>query len=324
MGILPVEIALLLSIGPESACGVDSLSGMLFPDRLPENDTELQQQLLQIAENLTIHYRDSGGNGLPALLLLHSLSDNTHVFDALVAAGLSAHFRLIIPDLRGRGDSSRPEAGYAQDDHCSDLIALLDALRLDAVYVAGHSFGGYLGLYFAAHAPERVKGLCLIDTADELHPLTPMFVVLMSDRLGRWYPSESIYLQSLRSTPYITYWDEHMRTSFLADTERLPDGSLYVKTQKRHIAQCAADIYRMDKRDWRRFALGFRAKALVISARDPFMQGQHIVPHQNALETAVLFPQGAYEEVSGNHVTMLFGRGAAEITALLIERFSEI
>lgn len=284
--------------------------------------TVLLSYHLPVSPAITVHYRDNSATGRLPLLLLHSLSDNTHVFDAIIAAGLNEHFRVIAPDLRGRGASSRPLSGYSLETHCADLIALLDRLGIEKVFLAGHSFGGLLGLYFAAHHPERVLGLTMIDAAVELHPLTPMFVLLLGDRLGRWYPSADAYIMNLRAMPFITYWDEDMRRSFLADTTLLPDGSVFVKTLKLHMSQCALAVEAVPKRGWREWALRVPGPALVLAAADPFLQGQHMVEADKALETAVLLPGGMLEYVPGNHVTMMFGAGAQHIGAHIIERFT--
>lgn len=281
----------------------------------------LQSHFLSVSTDLSLHYRDSGQTGRPPLLLLHSLSDNTHAFDAVIAAGLENHFRIIVPDLRGRGRSSRPPTGYDLEDHCADLLALLDSLGIEKAFVAGHSFGGFLGLYFAAHYPQRVLGLTLIDAAVELHPLTPAFVVLLSDRLGKWYPARDVYLQSLRIAPYITYWDADMERAFLADTVLMAGDSLYVATQKYHMAQCALAVEAVSKRDWRRWAMQVPGPSLVIAATDPFLLGQHILQPQKALETAVLMPGGDCGRAKGNHITMLFGPGAKDIATHIINRF---
>jgi pimeloyl-ACP methyl ester carboxylesterase len=279
---------------------------------------------LPVAPGVTLHYRDNASDNLPPLLLLHSLSDNSHVFDAVIAAGLNTCYRVVAPDMRGRGDSSRPPSGYSLENHATDLIALLDALHIDKAFVAGHSFGGLLGLYFAAHHPERVLGLVMIDAAVELHPATPAFVTLLADRLGKWYPSAAHYIAATRAMPFVTYWDDDMRTAFLADTTTLPDNSVYIKTQKMHMVQCALAVQAVTKREWRQWALRVPGPSLVLFAKQPFLLGQHIVPTDKALETAVLLRGGAMQAVSGNHVTMMFGAGAIEIATHIIDRFSSL
>lgn len=285
------------------------------------NTLLLISSYLQVSNSITLHYRDSKDAHLPPILLLHSLSDNTYAFDAIIAAGLSKSFRVIAPDMRGRGASSRPHTGYTLDDHCADIISILDELGLEQVNIAGHSFGALLALYFAAHHPGRVLGLTMLDAAAELHPLTALFLLVAGDRLGKWYWSEEAYINKVRAAPYMTMWDEHMRRTFLADTTELSDGSLMVKTQKLHIMQCSAAISAIPKKEWRRYASEFKGPSLLLSASAPFINSQHILPLQKAIETAVLLSKGAHEVVDGNHITMLFGSGAVQIAHQIQMRF---
>ncbi len=275
------------------------------------------------ADGLQLYVRDSGpAEGKPTLVLLHSLSDNGRVFDAVIAAGLEQHFRLVLPDGRGRGKSARPETGYELDRHAEDLRCLLDELNIRQAIIAGHSFGAFLALHFAAKYPQRTAGLAMIDAAAELNPLTPMFILAMTDRLGRWYPSVETYISSLRAAPFMTLWDERMRAAFLEDTHTLPNGALYVLTQKHHMTQASADIMRYRKHDWRTRALAYAGPALVLVAQEPFLMGNHICEAQKALETTVLLSGGVQEMIPGNHITMLYGAGAVAIAATLIARFT--
>lgn len=96
------------------------------------------------------------------LIFLHGLASQAHMFDQ-VAPLLADSFRVIALDQRGHGESAKPNDGYDFANVTQDLVALLDALRIKRAIVAGHSWGGNVALYFAAHFPERARGLVLID-----------------------------------------------------------------------------------------------------------------------------------------------------------------
>ncbi|RYD52179.1 MAG: alpha/beta hydrolase [Sphingobacteriales bacterium] len=274
-----------------------------------------------MTEPISLYCRDNERPDAPVLLLLHGLAENGRSFDALLDAGLDARFRVLTPDLRGRGKSPRPEWGYSLEEHCQDLLALLDRLNIKQVYIAGHSFGGLLGLYVAHHHPHRVHGLAMIDVAHQLHPMSPLFLILQIDRLGKWFPSEEKYLLSLRAMPFMTSWDERMRAVFLEDVVRSEAGPLWVLTQKHHVLQAGTDILRIPAHTWRQYALQFNGPALLLSATEPFMMAQPMVPVRHMLALAALAPNGTHLMIPGNHTTMLYGNGARVIADKLIRKF---
>jgi pimeloyl-ACP methyl ester carboxylesterase len=111
----------------------------------------------------TLHYLDWGGKG-PTLVLLAGLGDNAHIYDDL-APKLTSRYHVIAITRRGYGQSSRPTGGYAVDSLVADDIAVLDHLKLDRVYLAGHSVAGNELTRLAVKYPSRVERLVYIDAA---------------------------------------------------------------------------------------------------------------------------------------------------------------
>ena len=70
---------------------------------------------------------------------------------------------MIAPDLRGFGDSDKPEGPFGPQDHAADVLALLDALGIDRAGVIGHDVGGAAMQPLARMAPERLVGLFFFD-----------------------------------------------------------------------------------------------------------------------------------------------------------------
>ncbi len=102
--------------------------------------------------------------GRPAVVFLHGLvMDNLSSFYFTVANAVAQIAEVILYDLRGHGRSERPPSGYGLADMVADLAALLDAIAAGPVLLVGNSFGGLLGLAFAAAHPERARGVVLID-----------------------------------------------------------------------------------------------------------------------------------------------------------------
>lgn len=100
------------------------------------------------------------GNG-PALVLLHGYPLDHTTWEPVLPF-LQDGADLILPDLRGFGESSSPQAGYSLGDMAADVVALLDHLKIKQAVIAGHSMGGYIALAFAHAFPERLRGLGLI------------------------------------------------------------------------------------------------------------------------------------------------------------------
>lgn len=101
-----------------------------------------------------------GGRGTP-LVLLHGYPLDHHIWDEVVPL-LADKFDLILPDLRGFGESTTVDAPYTMDDFASDIAGLLDSLGIGKAAIAGHSMGGYVALAFARLFPDRVTGLGLV------------------------------------------------------------------------------------------------------------------------------------------------------------------
>ncbi len=102
------------------------------------------------------------GSGLPLVLIHGYPLDHTTWED--VAPLLEKDFDLILPDLRGFGQSSEVESVYTVADLASDIAGLLDHLKIEKAFVAGHSMGGYVALAFARAYSQRLVGLGMISS----------------------------------------------------------------------------------------------------------------------------------------------------------------
>ena len=102
------------------------------------------------------------GTGMP-LVLIHGYPLDHSIWDQLVPL-LEQDFDLIIPDLRGFGESDVMEADDSIIDYASDLAKLLTHLKVKKALLAGHSMGGYVALAFAREYEERVAGLAMVSS----------------------------------------------------------------------------------------------------------------------------------------------------------------
>jgi pimeloyl-ACP methyl ester carboxylesterase len=100
------------------------------------------------------------GRGVP-LVLIHGFPFDHSIWDEIVPL-LQNDFDLILPDLRGFGESDAPDSASTMADFAADIASLLDHLKIESAFLAGHSMGGYVSLAFADAYPSRVRGLALI------------------------------------------------------------------------------------------------------------------------------------------------------------------
>lgn len=98
------------------------------------------------------------------LLLVHGLGASRAFWYPRLAAPLAAHWRVTIYDLRGHGYSERTRSGYSAAAMADDLLRLMDQQNIARAVLIGHSYGGGIALEAALRAPERCRGLCLMDT----------------------------------------------------------------------------------------------------------------------------------------------------------------
>jgi pimeloyl-ACP methyl ester carboxylesterase len=117
------------------------------------------------ANGVRLHYARAGSG--PPLLLLHGWPEFWLAWEPVMAR-LADRFDLIAPDLRGFGDSEKPDAGRPSDRagaevHAADVLGLADALGLGRFGLVGHDVGAYVMQAAARRAPERLTGLFFFD-----------------------------------------------------------------------------------------------------------------------------------------------------------------
>ncbi len=269
--------------------------------------------------HIQLHYLDTAG-GEPTLILLPGLTANAHSFDGLIQAGLSPRFRVLALDLRGRGLSDKPATGYSMAEHATDVIGLLDSAGINQAVICGHSFGGLLAIYLAAHYPDRVSRLVIIDSAALLiNPQTRALIQPSLDRLGKVMPSWEAYLAAMKQAPFFQdWWDPTIESYFRADVQINEDGTVQARSRPENIAEA---INQAAEEDWKRHLAAIRQPALLLRATDPFGPPgtPPLLSEEQARATSEALANCRYLEIPGNHLTMLFGEGARRIVASITE-----
>jgi pimeloyl-ACP methyl ester carboxylesterase len=124
-------------------------------------NAQLEKRTVQAGDTQWVYYE--GGQG-PTIVLLHGFAANKEVW-LKVAPMLTAHFRVVIPDLPGWGESSRiAGASYNIDNQAERLNDFVQTLHLQRALLVGHSMGGAIAGVYAAEHPNDVAELALIDS----------------------------------------------------------------------------------------------------------------------------------------------------------------
>jgi pimeloyl-ACP methyl ester carboxylesterase len=132
----------------------------------------------------------------PVVVLVHGIGSRGVSWFPVID-DLARTFRVITFDLRGHGESAKPEAGYLLPDYVRDLDGLLDALQIDHPRIIGHSLGGLTTLRWAADHPAKATAIVLEDTAlsggPSLRPAFDGWLALSKmtvEQAAAWYASE--------------------------------------------------------------------------------------------------------------------------------------
>jgi pimeloyl-ACP methyl ester carboxylesterase len=115
-------------------------------------------------DGVSIQYEVHGPAEAPPILLSHGYGATMRMWDGQVAA-FADHYRLVLWDMRGHGESGDPRdaALYSHALTVGDMAAVLDACQIERAVIAGLSLGGVMSLAFHLGHPERVRALMLFD-----------------------------------------------------------------------------------------------------------------------------------------------------------------
>jgi pimeloyl-ACP methyl ester carboxylesterase len=140
-------------------------------DRLSQSNAAIHWQS---HDGLRLYARvyDGPGSGAPTVLCLHGLTRNSRDFEDL-APHLQRRYRVVVPDLRGRGFSARDPnwKNYQAAIYVQDILALLGTVEAPRVAIVGTSLGGMLAMMLGFGHPARVAGIVLNDVGPEVDPV---------------------------------------------------------------------------------------------------------------------------------------------------------
>lgn len=168
--------------------------------------------------------------GQEPLLLLHGLADCGMVWVSL-AELLRDRYHILVPDLRGHGDSSKPDRGYSYADIIADLEALMERVGWASAHVVAHSWSAKVAAIWARQLPQRFRSMVLVD---------PFFIGTMPGWMKLAFPLLYRVLPFLKTMgPFVSYeqaeqqarqlkqyrgWSTLQQAVFQAAMEQKPDG----------------------------------------------------------------------------------------------------
>jgi pimeloyl-ACP methyl ester carboxylesterase len=261
------------------------------------------------AGDLRFHYVQWGEHGTP-IVCISGITANAFCFQAF-ADDLADDHRVIAYDLRGRGDSDKPEHGYSVAIHADDLAKLIDAWGLERPVVLGHSLGAFIALYFAAHYPDKLSKLIMVDAGADLpwKPVDerPAWLAVSMGRLEMPVPSFEEYMQRLKAAPFLgPYWNKYLDTYFEHDVIRRNDGSVVAKTYRDGAFEDLEDV---EERQFEPLWARVQVPTLLLRAGQAVLvDNDQLLPEESAAAIKSTIKDCRYVNFPTlNHYTIIFG-----------------
>ncbi|MCO5970228.1 alpha/beta fold hydrolase [Actinoallomurus soli] len=235
-----------------------------------------------VNDGVRLLVRDHGGSGTP-VVLLHGLAGHSGEWDETAAWLREAH-RVVVFDQRAHGASERCPADVSRAAYVSDVVAVIDALRLGRALLVGQSLGGHTAMLAAAARPDLVRALVMIEAAPgDAAPGLPEDI---ENRLASWpVPFRS------REAAVGFFGGGPVGTSWAAGLAERRDGW------------------------WPRFEPGFMVRSVAELSRRSFWPEWRMVrcPALVVLAESGMFPAGAAREIArdrpSTHVVTVPGAG---------------
>ena len=269
------------------------------------------------------------GRGAP-VVGIHGLTASYLNFIG-IAERLSGRRPLFAVDLRGRGDSDKPEGPYGMAQHARDVATAMRAMDLGPSVIVGHSMGAFISTALAAQDPELVAGLIMIDggylldmpAGTDSDNLLDAMLAQRITQLRETYPSREAYREFWRSRPHFPPEDWGPWTeSFLNYEIGGEPPNLQPKASEAAVRADVAESFQ--QREIAERLSSVRVPALLLRATSGFVRSQtQLIPDAALKEMRDLLPELEEETIPGTtHYTIVLGdRGASRI-ADIIEEFA--
>jgi len=245
---------------------------------------EIPKETEMITENPVELSFELIGEGIP-IILLHGYPLNRSIWQGVIPF-LKDISAVVLPDLRGHGDSPVPEGESLMETMAVDVTALMDKMKIEQAIIVGHSMGGYVSLALARYFPERLLGLGLIGT--QATPDTPERFQLRMETIQE-IKKKGTGEVTKRMTNRLT-----QERKLYKELYRIIAGT----TAQGLIGSLQGIAKRQDATPW---LASIMAPTLILSGKM-----DAIVPREKALEMANLIPHSWWiENPKGGHMPMM-------------------
>ena len=136
-----------------------------------------------VVDGTRIRYVEAGQG--PAVVLLHGLGASIYTWRGVIGPVAAAGFHVVAFDNRGFGGSDKPATGYRASELAALTVDLLDSLHLSDAVLVGHSMGGEIAALAALRAPQKIRGLVLVDAAGYGTHLPLLARIVRAPLIGR-------------------------------------------------------------------------------------------------------------------------------------------
>lgn len=206
-------------------------------------------------DGLALHYREYG-NGEQVIICLPGLTRNCRDYEGL-ASHLSRRWRVITPDLRGRG-KSQPDPNWKQylpPTYARDMWTLLDHLGIDQVSIVGTSLGGLMAMIMADQQPQRLRAVVMNDVGPHVPPEA---IARLLQYVGRTPPQpdwESAVAMTRKNYGLAypdadnAFWEQQVRNAWSQrdDGSVAPDHDPKIGDALRHASKAAGRVRFLQK-----------------------------------------------------------------------------
>jgi pimeloyl-ACP methyl ester carboxylesterase len=266
------------------------------------------------------------GRKSPAIAI-HGLTASFLSFTG-VADRLNGRRPLFALDLRGRGDSDKPEGPYGMAQHARDVAVAMQTLELGPSIIVGHSMGAFVATALAAQNPELVSGIIMIDggyvpdlpVGVDASQMLDATLALRIAQLSRTYESRSAFLDFWRGQPNFPPDEWNTWIEAFLEYEVAGDTTVQPKAAAGAVGLDVAEAFKKDEIVGRLRSL--RVPVLLLRAEKGLEPKQPpIFPDSMMQSFRECIPEMKEEMISGTtHFTITLGeRGASRVADLIVE-----